>query len=451
MLMLEGMTIMADHLKQQVVQLAKAGKKKEAAQLVRDHVAQHPQDVNAWWLLANIVHHSKVKRHSLERVLALQPNHDQARQLLAKMDKAAAGPPKPGTQPNPAPPAASRSPFTVAPDAARFAPPQTPPVVDDDLPEPDVDDFFDLMEEPDTQAAPKQAPATTLPFTMTDNPFKDKTPATKPAPNNPFETAAAPAAKSDLVPLNFQLVKEKEKRVQAAKKGISDTTAYMIVGGLVVVALLLIAGIFYFYSNNQDSELALSQTASNDLLSLSYPDDWVVTQHDGGRIVISSRAMPTADIDPWFFLSDGINGMVPAYAFLDFVERPILNANGQDVQLVVVQPVPQTPQYLIDTMIQQVLEAFSEAEQYQYGVRVDIKTEKATVEMDDQPAEFTIMDADFRQQSFFAGDDQVHVGLYFAVTQHNDQHYLYTMMVFEEDPLDWRNEAQRIAESIDFQ
>jgi hypothetical protein len=160
--------------------------------------------------------------------------------------------------------------------------------------------------------------------------------------------------------------------------------------------------------------------------------------------------MVTDNLDPWFFLSDGINGQFPALAFIDFVEQPLDSANGQELQAIIAQPVPQTPQYLIDIMIDQI-EQFFESPDFAVaagGLDVEIDSEKSSFDIDGEQAEFTVMDVKFSNATLLGGRDEEQVGLYFVVTQKERQHYLITMMVFSDNPLDWKDNARKVAETF---
>lgn len=82
---------MADAQQQlrQAFALMKQGKKREAGQLVQAVLKQDRTNVNAWWLMANLVDDNERKIKSLERLLALQPNHTKAQQMLDSLRPAA--------------------------------------------------------------------------------------------------------------------------------------------------------------------------------------------------------------------------------------------------------------------------------------------------------------------------------------------------------------------------
>jgi hypothetical protein len=67
--------------------LIKAGQRIEAGRILKGYLAQHKEDANAWWLMANAASQPDTIRRCLETVLKLDPNHAKAR---AKLDKLAA-------------------------------------------------------------------------------------------------------------------------------------------------------------------------------------------------------------------------------------------------------------------------------------------------------------------------------------------------------------------------
>jgi hypothetical protein len=65
--------------------LMKQGDKKGAAQLVQNVLREDRNNLNAWWLFANLLEDEEKVVKSLERVLALNPDHAGARKKLASM------------------------------------------------------------------------------------------------------------------------------------------------------------------------------------------------------------------------------------------------------------------------------------------------------------------------------------------------------------------------------
>lgn len=63
-----------------------AGEREEALRLYRQALAVQPEDKNAWMELAALVEDADEKRQALERVLALDPFHEEARAALARLD-----------------------------------------------------------------------------------------------------------------------------------------------------------------------------------------------------------------------------------------------------------------------------------------------------------------------------------------------------------------------------
>ncbi|MEL7235077.1 MAG: hypothetical protein AAGK74_11300, partial [Chloroflexota bacterium] len=69
----------------------KNGPKTTAQDVLVRYLDAHPDDPEAWWLLANVVDERERREKSLKRVLKLNPEHVQARRALARMiaDRAA--------------------------------------------------------------------------------------------------------------------------------------------------------------------------------------------------------------------------------------------------------------------------------------------------------------------------------------------------------------------------
>lgn len=69
----------------QAYRLIKAGDRKAAGQVLRDYLKQHPQDTDAWWLMAHAVDQAENMRKCLERILQIDPGHARARERLAQL------------------------------------------------------------------------------------------------------------------------------------------------------------------------------------------------------------------------------------------------------------------------------------------------------------------------------------------------------------------------------
>lgn len=131
---------MADSVRAQLVQAynwIKEGNKHQAEQILISLLAAHPQNADAWWLMANALSDPQEQQEALEEVLKLRPNDEKARKMLA-----------------------------------RIAPPPPPPPV-----EVSADPFADLLDE--TPAPKSSAPST-----------RSASPATSPFDDDPFGTVA---------------------------------------------------------------------------------------------------------------------------------------------------------------------------------------------------------------------------------------------------------------------
>ena len=87
----------------------KLGHKNEAQRLLAQAVQQDPNNSSAWFGLAIVLSDESKKKDCLKRVLALKPDHERARAMLAKLDAPAvvqeAVIPTPPVEPTPAEPA----------------------------------------------------------------------------------------------------------------------------------------------------------------------------------------------------------------------------------------------------------------------------------------------------------------------------------------------------------
>ncbi len=62
----------------------KAGKKQQAEQLLISVIQQHPENADAWWLLANALSEPAEQQEALEEVLKLRPGDEKAQKMLAR-------------------------------------------------------------------------------------------------------------------------------------------------------------------------------------------------------------------------------------------------------------------------------------------------------------------------------------------------------------------------------
>src|SRR5664279_5150281 len=59
----------------------------KAIAILKPIVAAQPNNIDAWWLLSNAVSEPAEARSALQNVLRLDPNHNQARDLLGSLDQ----------------------------------------------------------------------------------------------------------------------------------------------------------------------------------------------------------------------------------------------------------------------------------------------------------------------------------------------------------------------------
>jgi len=124
---------MADSVRAQLVQAynwIKEGKRQQAEDLLITVLKNHPENADAWWLMANALTDPQEQREALEEVIGLRPGDDKARKMLA-----------------------------------RIAPPPPPPPVEESH-----DPFADLLEETPTVAS---SASSTNRATLATDPFND--------------------------------------------------------------------------------------------------------------------------------------------------------------------------------------------------------------------------------------------------------------------------------------
>lgn len=70
----------------QAYALMQAGQKKQAGDIVQTVLEQDRKNVNAWWLLANLLEDEQRVRTCLQQILKLDPKHKGANQMLVRLD-----------------------------------------------------------------------------------------------------------------------------------------------------------------------------------------------------------------------------------------------------------------------------------------------------------------------------------------------------------------------------
>lgn len=84
---------MSSDLFQQGVEAFQAGDKARTKQIMLEVTGSDPNNDNAWYYLAAVETNKAKRREYLERVLQINPNHERARDVLAKLDARAGGAP----------------------------------------------------------------------------------------------------------------------------------------------------------------------------------------------------------------------------------------------------------------------------------------------------------------------------------------------------------------------
>lgn len=71
---------------QRAYELIKAGEKDQADSILQNIVVEDPENVQAWWLLANASDNEARQRSALRQVLRLDPTHAQARAMQQRLE-----------------------------------------------------------------------------------------------------------------------------------------------------------------------------------------------------------------------------------------------------------------------------------------------------------------------------------------------------------------------------
>lgn len=212
--------------------LLQEGKKREAQLLLAAYLKRYPTSAEAWWLMSQAVEEEKQIRDCLERVLRLQPGHEQARRRLEEL-----------TQPTP--PAPSVRPFIVP--------------LDDEIIEQAAQQADFLLAQQGT-AVPRPWSATREEKSALAS---SEAPAPAPPPDREEEQSFAPSWAEPLSPPSA-----------ATPPPHKRNSALGWVSLLVTLCLLLAGGGAFFIQQNQRADqarLAATQTMIAYLASLPRP------------------------------------------------------------------------------------------------------------------------------------------------------------------------------------
>ncbi len=114
------------NLLQQAIDLAKAGRREEAEALLRQILAQQPDNEAAWMWLSGVTRDQAVKREALTNVLAINPHNRLAQRGLALFSDSSTGSTLPNTFGSGKPPVTGSPPGEPEPGAASPSSPQPP-------------------------------------------------------------------------------------------------------------------------------------------------------------------------------------------------------------------------------------------------------------------------------------------------------------------------------------
>lgn len=408
---------MSDQFKQKVVTMAKSGQRKEALKYAKQYIREHPDDLDAWWFVATLVKNSKVRRQCCEHILEVNPFHAEAQAMLDELNAAE----RPPTQQPKA------APFSAEPAASPFT--QSPP--------PAEDMFANPL---GMSSGGSSSGANPIGIPSVDEFFDDAS-----SSANPFANKTG-AGLDDLRPLGMKMkMDDLSKPSKKQSKGLlDDNTAFAIVAVLGIVTVLCIIGAIAVYVTQdfEKSTIELNQTASNESFALSYSADWEVNHYENDRMVVVNRPLVnTDDIDPWANFSQGMGAIYPSEAFWNFVISIEDKAAGKELFVAIMQPIPQQADYIIDNMISETKELY-EGDLFVYSIKLD--DEDSIVTIDTVNSEFTSLNAKIRLLG-----STITIESYFVYVIKDEQHYLFTVMVYEPKQDNWEAVARDMAESID--
>jgi hypothetical protein len=226
---------MADPVRAKLVHaynLIKEGKKQDAESVLIDVLRAHPDNADAWWLMANALTDPDEQREALQEVLQLRPGDEKARKLLDKINTL--HPPKPAPQA-----AEPDDPFA---DLLNDSP-TSDPFTGNKGPKPSsaafsAEDPFAVFDQPSTPAKSSASP----------DPFSD---------DDPFAIVDQPksqAARRPTPPASASGAAQWQPREEPKKKGANPILIVLAVVG--ALALCVCAGLVFVLVRGAQQVLA---------------------------------------------------------------------------------------------------------------------------------------------------------------------------------------------------
>lgn len=419
---------MSEQLLQQAAVAVKTGNRAQAIELIKQYIRLNPKEARGWWLLARLTENAEVKKESLRRVIRLQPDHQQASQMLAEIE---------------------------AQEASLFS--------------------FN-----DDEAASPAWHSTGNPSALTtfDEHYHVDSGDSPASPFGDVGDAGEPAFG------NFAERKARATPVFSRTNHRSSSQLEWALGiGIVLLVLLAIPAIAYYAYSYQHRGLFglfgpdLDATAATNNFSLHYPNEWQ------GRIVEENTSVvaATQNIEAWQQLSS--QNLISAESLIsnnDLASQMDVAANQDTVVMVMAPVTPEMMEHVrsetgihyntfaeyinaIFTEAQVGAEAFDDVKEE--GVEVNYHVGLSEKNVGGEPATYGSMslqikiDQDKLEDS---GEDalaltfmmsflqQLNIGIYMAAIPHNGTEYVFMVIALGENASNQQRTAERMLRSVEF-
>lgn len=219
---------------------------------------------------------------------------------------------------------------------------------------------------------------------------------------------------------------------------------------LLVVATLIFGAVWlYFGVFRNEDPLEETKTVEFNNMSIEVPDAWEVQTPEAPdpRLIVSSEDVLA--YNPWQTIISRDALANPETLYLNTAYSMAFSADGT-ASYIVLQPVPQEVQYLIDAIVTNVEEYYL-PENTPEGQQAEVTRE--TLAIGDSIL-FNALEVNLEGDNIWQSSDTLFIAMYMAQILDNEQYYLFTMVVVDEDDEQrgklWEDRAREFLDTVEF-
>ncbi|MCI0712212.1 MAG: hypothetical protein L0154_18805 [Chloroflexi bacterium] len=219
---------------------------------------------------------------------------------------------------------------------------------------------------------------------------------------------------------------------------------------ILVVATLLFGAVWLYYGVlDTEDPLEEIKTVEFSNMSIEVPENWEVQTPEAPnpRLIVSSEDVFT--YDPWQTIISRDALANPETLYLNTAYSLAFNVDGV-ASYIILQPVPQEVQYLIDPMVTSVEEYYL-PENTPEGQEAEVTRE--TLAIGDSIL-FSALEVNLKGDRIWQGSDTLFVAMYISQILNNEQYYLFTMVVVDENDEQrgkaWKDRAREFLDTVEF-